>query len=114
LNARIRHFSLLQSAQTRSGAHLSFYLANATGNAAGREEDHTSPCGAEVKNAWSCTSIPSHPFPRRVKGRTLVIFILLSSTYKLQVSRMTVSINALVVFSAFPNKLSRQVLQLIS
>jgi len=28
----------------------------------GREADHSPPPGAEVKNGWSCTSIPTYAF----------------------------------------------------
>jgi hypothetical protein len=55
------NFSLHHRVQTDSGAHPASYPtvtggSFSRGKAAGRETDHSPPSGAEVKNAWSCTS----------------------------------------------------------
>jgi hypothetical protein len=57
------NFSLHHLVQTGSGANPSFYPVG-TGSSLpgirrpGNEADHSPPSSAEVKNAWSYTSIP--------------------------------------------------------
>ena len=58
-----KKFSLLQNAQTGSGAQPSYYTEGTefffTKVKQPRcEVDHSPPSSAEVKNGWSCTSTP--------------------------------------------------------
>jgi len=59
--AGARNFYFYHRVQTGSGAHAASYPM-VTGSPyrgekrPGRESDHSSPCSAKVKNAWSCTS----------------------------------------------------------
>jgi len=54
--------SLLHSIQSSSGVHTASFAVGTGGvlypevEWLGHEADHSSPCSAEVKNAWSCIS----------------------------------------------------------
>jgi hypothetical protein len=66
------NFSLHHRVQNGSGAHPASYSMGTRvsfpgGKAAGREADHSPPCSAEVKNAWSYTTTP----PIRLHGVVL-------------------------------------------
>jgi hypothetical protein len=61
------NFSLRHRVQNVSGAHLAPYPMGTRGSfpgvkRPGREADHSHPSSAEVKNAWSYTSIPQYVF----------------------------------------------------
>jgi hypothetical protein len=62
-----RDFSLRYCIQTGSGPHPASYRMGAGGSfpgvrRPGREADHSPPCSAEVKNAWSYTFTPPYVF----------------------------------------------------
>jgi hypothetical protein len=53
------NFSLHHRVQTGSGAYPASYPMDTRGSfPGGREDDHSSPYSAKVKNAWSYTSAP--------------------------------------------------------
>jgi hypothetical protein len=52
------YFSLRYRVQTGAGPHPASYPMNTGGSLArGKAADHSPPSSAEVKTAWSCTSI---------------------------------------------------------
>jgi hypothetical protein len=70
--AGVGNFSLHHRVQNGSGTHPASYPMGTRGSfpgvkRPGREADHSPPCSAEVKNAWSYTSTP----PIRLHGVVL-------------------------------------------
>jgi hypothetical protein len=62
-----QEFSLLHVVQTGSGAHQTSYRMSTGGSSSGvkrpgREDDHSPPTSAEVKETWVYTSTPLYVF----------------------------------------------------
>jgi len=60
--AEAGNISLHRLVQTGSGAHPASYQMGTRSSFPGGEADHSPPSGAEVRNAWSCTSTPQYSF----------------------------------------------------